>query len=281
MDTLSPIADIWPPRASAIGNYASCLARAANDRAIHEGKMPDTRKASSTSYADLGTLMHFELQAGLGCVFPGPTADYAPDEDTWLSADRLCGHNREATTRRVRRVAEVAAQHMPKLPPGQVWYAEQAWSMATLTGHTDFRSFDATQGVDLKSTTSKPPKNQVKYEHLWQMAAYYILNGTPLWLVLYVDSAEAAWVVPVWIDFRLPGLRAFAEQARAFIHFLNSDALWDAAWPAIGAHCSKSWCAYRHECHDMYVPVTGERIDMAGFHRPPARISLAGLTPGV
>ncbi len=65
----------WKPRASALGFYANCLWRAAQDRAVYEGELPEPAPQAETSAASLGTCIHFTLQDGIRCTFPRKQLD--------------------------------------------------------------------------------------------------------------------------------------------------------------------------------------------------------------
>jgi hypothetical protein len=68
----------WKPRCSSLGQYSSCLWRAANDRMVAEGVLPAPPPQADTSNASLGTCGHFTLQDGLRCEFPRKRLDVDP-----------------------------------------------------------------------------------------------------------------------------------------------------------------------------------------------------------
>jgi hypothetical protein len=67
---------VWKPRGSALGSYLACPWRAANDRAIAEGKIsPEQAKEiglwEETGYAPHGSIIHWVTQVGIGGIFLG------------------------------------------------------------------------------------------------------------------------------------------------------------------------------------------------------------------
>lgn len=274
------LAKPWKPRASSAGYYMKCLWRACCDRMIDEGKMPASIKAvqEDTYYADLGTCIHFELQDGIRCLFPGPSKDHAPTEAEWISASWHFGNDMARTRAQVRASAQVAASALPPSPDRQPWFSEDELENELVTGHTDFLSQDETMIGDLK-TTAKPPVNgRAKYEHLVQMVCYKLLVPTAQrGFILYVDSQRAAWTTLVWIDFNTPGMLFFTEKVAEFLAFLCTDMLPIVAFPNLGDHCSSTWCGYNGGCHNMIVPPRGIDYNVAIARRPTGPMKLTQI----
>jgi hypothetical protein len=198
----------WKPRASAIGGYLTCLWRAANDRAVHEGRVAFAdvgEKGEDTGYAPHGTCIHWVSQTGAGCEFPGkddPDADalaqareqfggdeaaaraafargdpkaYAPSAAEWALASTLAPGGDPAIHRQmVVQVSQVLVSDLTKPPDGKPWIAESAWETDYCTGHIDLLSQDFDELGDIK-TTAKPPdvaKVVCKPGYLAQMTLY-------------------------------------------------------------------------------------------------------------
>lgn len=261
----------WKPRASAIGSYVKCLWRAANDRAIHEGRMPAEAKVErgGTAYADFGTCIHFILQDGMRCTFPGDPREFAPKAEEWTSAASLFGSDMALTQERARASAMLASRNLPRAPDGRPWRSEDEWENEFLTGHTDFLSENEEIIGDLKSTSRPPPHKRIKYEHYVQVCGYKLLRPkAKRAFVLYVDSMKAQWTTLVWINFEDPNVQFFVERVADFCRFLMSDKLWDAAYPNLGDHCHDTWCGYKHACADVFLPAAGTEFNAIMASKP-------------
>lgn len=269
----------WKARASSAGYYMKCMWRAAQDRLIHEGRLDPSQKTEQddTSYADLGTCIHFTLQDGTRSRFPGDPKDFAPTQAEWESASKLFGRDMDLTRRRVRDSAALAATMLPKSPDGMPWRSEDEFENEILTGHTDFLSEDRTILGDLKSTSKPPPNGRIKYEHLVQVVGYHLLvPTTQRAFVLYVDSQRAGWATLIWVNFMTPSMQFFIERVREFCVMVMGDHLLNVAYPNLGPHCSDSWCGYKRGCHDTYMPGPGAEFN-AALRRPTGMMRLGPI----
>ena len=273
----------WKPRASSLGYYMKCLWRAAQDRLIHEGKLDPRMKEpqDDTSYADFGTVIHFALQDGTRCTFPGPAASHAPTQAEIQSASKLFASDLELMNQRARQCAALAMTMLPKSPDGLPWRAEDELENDILTGHTDFFSQDGSTLGDLKSTSKPPPKGKVKTEHLVQVCGYKLLRPTAKRaFVLYVDSMRAAWATLIWIDFTKPAMQFYLERVHEFAAMLMTDKLLDVAYPNLGDHCQSTWCPYPASCYKAYMPGPGSEYQAAVARRPVGQMAFAPLKIG-
>ena len=267
----------WRPRASQLGYYMQCSYRAAFDRALYEGilDIPEAlaaeveAKKQSSPYADLGTCIHYHLQAGMGCIFEGKTSDHAPTTEQELNASALFGSDVEKTRLAVRNSAILATQHMPKLPDGMQWQAEVSIRTKHYTGHIDFVCPEAGIIADLK-TTSKPPLHPyIKPAHLVQLLAYTaaieVATGKPIHtgVVLYVDSTSASWAMPITADLTSPGMLEYKQHVIDAAAGLCSKSLYKIAHPQIGDVCDE-WCPYTSLCRDQYRSAKGASVRAAG-----------------
>ncbi len=273
MSAILPVSAMvpWRPRASAVGHYMKCLWRATQDRLIHEGVLDPALsiRDSSTAYASLGTCIHFTLQDGTRCRFPGPPADFAPTPQEWEEAAFLFGDNMEITRERVRASATLAATKLPAAPDGKPWRSEDTLENEFVTGHTDFLSEDGTTIGDLKTTSKPTQSSKIKHEHYVQMACYKLLvPSATKGFVLYVDSKTAAWTDVVWIDFLRPDIAFYVEKVREFCLMLMSPMLLSVAYPNLGDHCSNSWCGYTASCYKKFMPPPGTHFNAAITRRP-------------
>lgn len=264
----------WKPRCSALGHYMSCTYRAAFDRAIHEGLLdagPEVfaaieEKKASSPYADLGTCIHYHLQAGIGAEFPGPQQLYAPTPEQLANAAELFGGNVVKAALAIRECAVFAAKHMPALAPGQKWKAEVPVRTRHYPGHIDFLCAEAGLIVDLKTTSRPPLHPTIKPSHLVQLLAYVDAieeaNGRPAvpilkqGVMLYVDAQSAGWALPIPVDLHDPGIIEYRNMVRAFAASLCSKNLYKIAHPSIGPACEE-WCPYTMLCRDRYKSGTG------------------------
>lgn len=266
----------WKPRASQVGSYVMCDARAAWDRAIYEGLIPSTPEIDeakkSSKFADLGTWAHFVLMDGLRCVFPGPPAMHEPTNEQKKNVeDGFFSGNTAAAYTHVRAIATLAARELPKPADGKPWLAESEWETDWSRGHIDFLSMDHQEVWDLK-TTSKPPAHQrIKSEHLYQLATYARFAGCKRGGILYVDSREASWAVAIPIDFTSPEMVRLSEQTEDYCRYLMSDELYAKCMPRFGTHCSDGFCPFKSECRDKHIPPSTKIHESQPF-TPPASL---------
>lgn len=198
---------VWKPRASQIGGYLQCLWRAAQDRAIAEGrttKQDTGGRWEETGFAPHGTCIHWFTQTGIGCRFPNwtnPTDDdvknasehyggdldatrrafaagdpraWAPLKSEWELARTLFDGDAEVHNQVVASVSQVLASDLSKPANGRPWIAESAWETDYCTGHIDLLSDDFLELGDIK-TTAKPPnyaKVSCKPGYLAQIVLY-------------------------------------------------------------------------------------------------------------
>ncbi len=259
---------LWKPRPSAIGGYLECDYRAAYDRAIAEDpqilfQMSQETQASvgsASPYADLGTCIHFHLQDGLRCEFPGgDPLPHAPTPEQRLNAAKLFNNDLTILDQKIRESATLAAHHLPKPADGRPWLAEGEFpdpAKLTKAGHIDFLSQDWTELWDLK-TTSKPPAHmRVKPAHLHQLLTYRrcAKNKPRRGGILYVDSLRASWALAVPIDFESEAMLELGEHTVEYTKFLRSSQLAKRAVPRMGTHCSENFCPYVADCKNRFIP---------------------------
>lgn len=120
--TLKP----WKPRASKVGDYMTCLWRAANDRAVYEGRVTPAvvqemcaaereREALGKDwYAPHGNIIHWTTQTGIGCTFApqDPTAEEVEQAREHFLDNDACAlaHGNEAEIAQEFAVAEQRAR---------------------------------------------------------------------------------------------------------------------------------------------------------------------------
>jgi hypothetical protein len=250
--------DHWKPRGSALGGYFACDLRAAFDRAIHDGIIAPAG-CESSSYADFGTLCHYELMANqLRLEFPD--GKEAPTEEQKNNAASLFS-DLEACMDRVVAVSARAAQHVPKPPEGATWLAETAYKQDWLQGHIDFISSDGSVIGDLKTTSRKPDHGKAKAEHLYQLYAYTLLaeaEGADIrsgW-ILYEGSMRD-WSLLVSIDLASPESKQMRTFVRQYVDYLMGTRLAKQAVPHFGHHCTAGFCPHTARCHNLIVPPAG------------------------
>jgi hypothetical protein len=246
-------------RCSKSGLYNLCGYSATLDEAIQAGAQPvlDDMDFSSSAYADLGTIIHNELQVRLGCVMqerlPGMM------EPMWLKAQELF-KDREELEAVVSRAVEFAAGIFPKALDGKPWVAEPEDALTDLTGHLDFESQDLSEIIDLKTTARKPDHGRLKPLHLYQLVSYWELRGrkAKTGRILYVDSLKGDWAImsdPV--DFQSDAIAFFAEgMAERRKDIFNGTKRF---FPVPGDHCKSGFCSYRNSrvCYSGLVPPGG------------------------
>lgn len=267
----------WMPRASSLGFYWACSYRAALDRVLHDSPELATPELQAikvaqqapkpSPYADFGTLVHWELQTGAGCVFDdGATA---PTTEQLACASTLFNGDEAATRLAVRTCAQKAFTALPASPAGEPWRAEVVVKSKAFTGHIDFLSRDSSVIVDLKTRAKPVLGGRPDFKHGVQLAAYASLTGAKTGVLLYVGM-KADWVWPYTIDFTSPEWADVVEHVDQFTKYLISPALYETARPQIGQHCTDSWCPYVSVCRDKLIPPTeapeqGAVPSMKGF----------------
>jgi hypothetical protein len=255
---------MWTPRSSSLGGYFLCDQRAAFDRAIAEGLLPEPPKEPAP-YADLGTCMHYALQKRVGAHFPD--GNHEPTGEQRATAATLFAGDKDKLEMQVALTAALAAANMPAAPDGKPWLAESAFKMRGLTGHIDFLSQDGTQIGDLKTTSRKPDHARIKADHIWQLIAYYHLvkarrkvEPQKAW-ILYVDSLKAQWALLLWFDFTTEASKELIDHAAAYVKYLRSKRLYKEARPRLGSHCAGSFCPHTASCRDKYIPPAGVPVE--------------------
>jgi len=254
----------WYPRPSSMGYYFSCDYRAALDRAVHEGLADEaaanlfTGKAGSSSpNADLGTCIHFTMQDGMGCVFGVP--DPEPDDSQWANASQLFGFDLAKTKQAAFASATLAASHMPKTFDGLPWRAEVRAKNRFTQGTIDFLSQDGLQLWDLKTTAKPILGGHIKAPHLYQLITYrWLLKSRGQKMpthggVMYVDSLNAKWALPISLDFTTAAFAELTEHVEGYTKFLRSNRLYSTAVPRMGTHCSDDWCPYTSICKQKFL----------------------------
>jgi CRISPR/Cas system-associated exonuclease Cas4 (RecB family) len=264
----------WRSRASGLGAYLLCDARAAFDRAIEEGLLVLEPVAQATvaeakkssPYADFGTCAHFHLQDGLGCRFPADSKLFAPTPDELENAAGLFSGDTAVRDDMIRQVALLAARHMPAAPDGKPWLSEHKYEMPDIQGHIDFVSQDSSVIVDLKTTSRPPDNNRPKPEHIVQLCAYYLLvehktGVKPKKGVLLYVSSQAQWALSCELDFTDQEMLDYIDSIAKYARYLRSKHLYEFATPRIGKHCSDNWCPYRAICKDKVMPPSGTLVE--------------------
>lgn len=249
----------WKPRASALGGYAACTYRAAQDRAIAEGLMDDPVEhlgtRASSPYADLGTVIHWHCQVVAGCTWPNND-----DADLHIYTDEQVENAISVTPGAstpeevIEHARRVAPRIVARLPPiDGNWKAESAFSNVWIQGHIDFLSEDKTLLVDLKTTT-RMPGGKAKILHLWQQAAYASLVPTVRHIVILYADSRGQWVAPsdpIRIrDEDGEPVGHWLENVALLTRFLRTKKLYDLAFPSFGPHCDDGFCPYRPTCRD-------------------------------
>ena len=261
----------WFPRSSSLGNYFSCLQRAAFDRAIHQGLvsvedlgLPE-QGCHDTKYADYGSLVHAAWQSKVAQSFGEAPPTAAKITELSAAACRLTSDDFGFLTESVERAALQAVEAMPSNWRDQTWVAELICKPkgVQLTGHIDLYCGETGQFIDLKTTGRKPDHNRAKPTHLYQLAAYSILLKkmglkANTGYLLYVESVRARWAVLCEIDCTSEAWLEFEAHCTDFFKYLTSAALFKQARPNIGAHCTSQFCPYTSICRDKYLPGPGQ-----------------------
>lgn len=251
------------PRSSSLGAYLLCDYRAALDRvAIEAGEKPGCNQSSS--YADLGTCIHYRLQTTMGCIFP-KDHDGPPGEAVVTNAAGLFNGDPIRTETAIQRAAGLAMVHMPQPTDGEPWLAELAVKAPRkrLTGHIDFLSQDRKSIVDLKTTSRKPDHNRMKGEHLAQLCGYKIMvPEAEQGHILYVDGPKAQWAMLVSVDFTCEPIQEYIKQLVDYLGYLRSKQLLTRCTPRIGSHCQSTFCPHVAVCRDKVLPAPGVPVEV-------------------
>lgn len=239
-----------------------CQARAAYDRAYAVGDLvAEDTGPRDMKYADLGTIIHQELQQHLGCVF-----DEAPEphgQETLTSAATLFSDDMGRLMAAVNSAVLAAAGSMPAAADGKPWRAEVRAKSKLLTGHIDFLSQDGTQLIDLKTTSRKPDHNRIKGEHFLQMLAYkFLVPSITSAHILYVDAVGARWaMLSPPMDFTSESMMAQLERLPPFLKRIRSKRIYSTALATPGGHCAGSFCPHVAICKDQFIPGPGVIVD--------------------
>jgi PD-(D/E)XK nuclease superfamily len=244
------------PRASKSGLYASCSYSYWLDSLIQSGVIPKPSDIddTSSSYADLGTLIHGKLQSKLGCVMQTTLEEtLAPMR---ANASQLF-KSEEDMDEAINANVVWASSIFPKALDGKAWVAEPEGEIDTLTGHLDFESQDQAEIIDLKTTSRKPDNARMKPLHLAQLVAYWELRGRKAKTarILYLDSIKGAWaVMTAPVDFSSPFVQEYAEKMSK--HRSGLMALKQAPLMVPGDHCKSGFCSYRNSslCYSSLIP---------------------------
>jgi len=258
-------------RGSKSGLYAHCDYAAYLDRMIRDGKLPvsDDMDFTSSPYADLGTIIHNEIQIALGCVMQ-TRLDEAMDP-LWANAVQLFRDKDEMEI-----IVDAAVSHalavFPKAQDGKPWVAEPEGETDTLTGHLDFESQDGLEIIDLKTTSRKPDGPRMKPLHLYQLVSYWDLRGrkAKTGRILYLDSLKGSWsFMSDPVDFDNPFVQEFAE---GLLEGRKAIAAGAKAYPTPGEHCKSGFCSYRASkaCYNSLVPPSGQVQLASGSEKPNA-----------
>lgn len=263
----------WIPRSSSVGNYFSCLQRAAFDRALAQGMLTvedlglPERGCDDTKFADYGSRTHEAWQRRYTDTFGTPPPEDGEIEQQWVAASRLFADDLVATRESVELCATRAVEAMPEEWDGLEWVAELDCKPRglKLTGHIDLIAPNEGLFVDLKTTGRKPDHNRPKPAHLYQIAAYSLMlrhmgiKPTKGYL-LYVESIRARWAILCEVDVNSDHFLELEAHLSDFLKYLTSVNLFKHARPNIGAHCTNQFCPYVPICRDKYLPGPGEVV---------------------
>ena len=263
----------WNPRSSSVGNYFSCLQRAAFDRALAQGMLTvedlglPEKGCDDTKYADYGSRTHEAWQRQYTDTFGSPPPRDEEITEQWVAASRLCGDDLDAVRASVDACAMRAVEAMPEAWDGLEWVAELDCKPKglKLTGHIDLIAPKEGLFVDLKTTGRKPDHGRPKPAHLYQIAAYSLMlrhmgiNPTKGYL-LYVESVRARWAILCEIDVNSEHFLELEAHLFDFLKYLTSAQLFKHARPNIGSQCTTQFCPYVSICRDKYLPGPGEIV---------------------
>ncbi len=246
-------------RGSKAGLYCHCGYAANLDEDVKSGRLPvsDDMDFSSSPYADLGTLIHNELQVALKCVMQTRLEESL--SPMWDNAAKLF-RNKEECEDTVEKAVNLGVSVFPAAMDGKPWVAEPEDELEDLTGHLDFESQDLTEIVDLKTTARKPDKGRMKPLHLYQLVSYWDLRGrkAKTGRILYLDSMKGEWALmsdPV--DFDSDAIQFFADGLSKRRREIFKGMRY---FPTPGDHCKSGFCSYRDSkaCYANLVPPGGQ-----------------------
>ncbi len=250
----------WKPRASSAG--CQCELRIQLDRFVHENGVEtllgtpgtDDRDAhddvrAGNKYSAMGDICHWTFQTGLGAKFVN---DYKPEPDAEMYEMAAEFGDRATLNTRATCAASLGARLL-RTAMGEAafnraeWIAEEVHENEYATGHTDLRSTDNQWVVDLKSTT-QVPENAPKWEHVCQMAIYYLLTGATNVVLVYVDMSGDNVGRAYVLDFTGEELSDLADRLRTRCRKQMDP--WDViegAVPAISSYNCR-YCPYSSLC---------------------------------
>ncbi len=261
----------WTPRGSAIGFYFGCTMRAAFDRLMkeHPEIFSDAdhagvaAKQSSSGYADHGTVIHYESQTKLGAVFPG--GNHAPTPEQVKNAAEIFKGNEAARAMACMKASDTLAKIIGPDPDGRQWNAEVTVKRKWITGHIDLLSSDATELVDIKTTSKPPYYTHVPPSHVLQVLAYtQALAEMGLHVkkvrIVYIASQSVDWYMDCPFDPNTDDMMRLREDLVAFGLRLKSASFLKPgnAIPNIGDAC-ENWCPYTHMCRDKLAVQKGDK----------------------
>jgi hypothetical protein len=246
----------WKSRCSNAGVQTICGFSGELTKKIAEGtqEILDDMDFSSSAYADLGTVIHNELQIRLGCVMRGRLEEAL--EPMREHAATLF-KNREELDNAVENAVAHAMSCFPAAPDGKPWVAEPADELPDLTGHLDFESQDQTEIIDLKTTARKPDNRRMK------LRGKKAKTGR----ILYVDSMKGGWAVLTDpIDFTSPLVQEFSKGMKR-----RRQELMDRVpqFPTPGDHCKSGFCPFRNSrvCYNGIVPLGSQEFIRKGCEK--------------
>jgi hypothetical protein len=260
--------DPWKPRCSSAGLNTICGFSAELTKKIHDGSQEvlDDMDFSSSAYADLGTIIHNELQTRLKCVMQTRLEEsLAP---MWDNASKLFKGQDD-----LKSVVETVVLHalsvFPTAPDGKPWVAEPEDELPDLKGHLDFESQDQTEIIDLKTTARKPDNRRMKPLHAYQLVSYWELRGKKAkrGRILYVDSMKGGWAVLTDpIEFDNPLVQTFSAGMKA-----KRDQVLEGVpqFPTPGDHCKAGFCPFRNSriCYNGIVPLGSQEFVRKGCEK--------------
>lgn len=276
----------WTPRGSAIGYYYGCQMRAAYDRMMAEHPEMFSAadlaaveaKKSSSGYADLGTVIHHRTQKKLLSEWPG--GEEAPSEAQLLNAGTVFKGNAAARDMAI----EKASTHLAKVigpdPDGRNWMAEVSVKRPWITGHIDLLSSNATELLDIKTTSKPPYYSHVPPSHVLQTLAYtQALSEMGLHVkkirIVYIASTSVDWYMECVFDPTTDDMMMMRADLVAFGKRLKSAGLLKpgGAVPNIGDAC-ENWCPYTTLCRDKYAVKKGDQKPV-----DPPQAPVKGMSP--
>lgn len=256
------------PRCSKSGLNTICGYSWELDAALEAGilERTDDMDFSSSAYADLGSLIHNQLQVQLGCVMQSRLDEAL--EPMYENATALF-KDRAALDEAIQNAVNHAISIFPAANDGLAWVAEPADELEDLTGHLDFESQNQLEIVDLKTTARKPDNGRMKPLHLYQLVSYWELRGkkAKTGRILYLDSLKGGWAIMTDpVEFDNPAVQKFAEGMKAKRKELLSGA---KQFPVPGDHCKSGFCSFRNSkaCYNSIVPVGGQLYVAKGHEK--------------